>query len=81
MSNRLVDREKQLRRIDDDVVAARGDGFGLQLLDDFVPGFFRIAQPRIVLDVLVVVLVATMMLLVSPILLLIWAVRWLDGLR
>ena len=39
--------------IDDDVVAAGGDRFGLQLLDHLVAGLFGVLQPRVVLDVLV----------------------------
>ena len=53
VTDRLVDRQKQLRRIDDDVVAAGDDGLRLELLDDFVAGLFGVAQPRVVLDVFV----------------------------
>ena len=51
--DRFVDRQEQLRRIDDDVEAAGGDGFGGQLLDDFVAGLLGILEPRIILDILV----------------------------
>ena len=53
VADRLVDREEQLRRIDDDVVAAGGDRLGLQLLDDLVAGLLGVLQPGIVVDVLV----------------------------
>ena len=53
VADRLVNGEEQLRRIDDDVVAAGGDGLGLQLLDHLVAGLLGVLQPRIVLDVLV----------------------------
>ena len=53
MADGFVDGEEQLRRIDDDVVAAGGDGLRLQLLDDFVAGLFGVLQPRVVLDVFV----------------------------
>ena len=48
-----MDREEQLRGIDDDVVAAGDDGFGFQLGDDFVTGFLGVLQPRVILDVFV----------------------------
>ena len=53
MADRFVDGEEQLRRIDDDVVAAGRHRLRLQLLDDLVAGLLGIPQPRIVLDVLV----------------------------
>jgi hypothetical protein len=53
MSDRFMDGEKQLRRIDDDVVAAGADRFGGQFFNNFVSGFLGVRQPRVVLDVFV----------------------------
>ena len=53
MADRFVDGEEQLRRIDDDVVAAGGDRLRLQLLDHLVAGLLGVPQPRVVLDVFV----------------------------
>ena len=48
-----MDGQEQLRRINDDVVAARDDRLRLQLLDHLVPGLLGVQKPWIVLDLLV----------------------------
>ena len=53
MAARFVNGQEQLRRIDDDVVASRVDGFRRQFFDDVVTGLFGIGEPWIVFGVLV----------------------------
>ena len=53
VAHRLVDGEEQLRRVDDDVVAAGHHRLRLQLLHHLVAGLLGVLRPRVVLDVLV----------------------------